>query len=292
MMGTFRPTQLDHSKSFSVLSRFAHYLSYRCDCMSHLWSLTALDSNKPGFDSQARHHIRDVSKTLIAGWKTAHTKDSNAEAPAKQSGKHSTPGLDASAIKISDRSFLNALLAARGTALAVAPGKEVRQLDDAEVVQQALTFILAGWVFFDSWDCKKTLCCTLLRFTCFVCFELPIYLVCTLCADWGAMFTPLLVHSILGAWHDVLDLGFDFLFDRCASVNQFVLCQQWSSVRCVDCYIPCFVTYHVIKSKLQTLLQCMLSVIDHGYLCLATVSQILILFSMHTKGFLSEIIQA
>ncbi|MEW5298014.1 MAG: hypothetical protein WDW36_001178 [Sanguina aurantia] len=104
---------------------------------------------------KARRHIRDVSKTLMAGWRAAHPKDAEVEQTevertdpsSRQHGNAAAPAAAPSgppAVQISDRSFLGTLLTERRDGDA-AVGKHFRQLDDDEVIQQAITFILAGY---------------------------------------------------------------------------------------------------------------------------------------------------
>ncbi|MEW5298017.1 MAG: hypothetical protein WDW36_001181 [Sanguina aurantia] len=106
---------------------------------------------------RVRRHIRAVSTTLIEGWKESHKKKTPLTVPAaapadpdggaKAAADADPPGkaaVDETAVHISDRSFLNALLSGRGAGAAV-PGETVRLLDDSEVLQQAFTFILAGY---------------------------------------------------------------------------------------------------------------------------------------------------
>lgn len=101
--------------------------------------------------------MTDISKTLIAGWKAAHTKKITAttDVTASQNGHNkvtsepSAPavkkGQEAPAlINISDRSFLNALLSGSGLG-DVTPSKEASRITDLDViVEQAITFIFAG----------------------------------------------------------------------------------------------------------------------------------------------------
>ncbi|MEW5314604.1 MAG: hypothetical protein WDW38_006087 [Sanguina aurantia] len=94
---------------------------------------------------RVRRHIREVSKTLIDGWRATHnTKDS-----VKATGSSDMPASDGSpkrtGLKISERSFLSTLLAGQGRADAALAGKEARGLDDVEIVQQAFIFIIAGY---------------------------------------------------------------------------------------------------------------------------------------------------
>lgn len=87
---------------------------------------------------------------LIEGWKAARPNDRrtspagselHAATPAAVTRKEGSKGQD---LKISERSFLSALLAGRGEDGISASGKDGQVLDDAEIVQQAFTFIIAG----------------------------------------------------------------------------------------------------------------------------------------------------
>ncbi|MEW5312029.1 MAG: hypothetical protein WDW38_003692 [Sanguina aurantia] len=118
------------------------------------WLANTLPDAKQVEALRVRRHIREVSTKLIEGWKESHKHKSlivpAAAAPAKPNDDATPaappvkPVVDKTAINISDRSFLNALLSGRGAGAAV-PGEAVRLLDDSEVLQQAFTFILAGY---------------------------------------------------------------------------------------------------------------------------------------------------
>lgn len=113
---------------------------------------------------QARSLVGEVSRSLIAGWKAAHSSQSDqspegapsnqARPPPTHAGSGAGPTHAGSgagspktqaAASVCQRSFLSALLAGRREGLGGgAEGQSVRHLDDAEMVEQALTFLLAG----------------------------------------------------------------------------------------------------------------------------------------------------
>ncbi|MEW5316263.1 MAG: hypothetical protein WDW38_007644 [Sanguina aurantia] len=114
---------------------------------------------------QARSLVGEVSRSLIAGWKAAHSSQSDqspegapsnqARPPPTHAGSGAGPTHAGSgagspktqaAASVCQRSFLSALLAGRREGLGGgAEGQSVRHLDDAEMVEQALTFLLAGY---------------------------------------------------------------------------------------------------------------------------------------------------
>lgn len=104
-----------------------------------------------------------MSTTLIEAWKVNRPKElaakAKAEADAKKTGKLAAPALDqdvskSSAVSISDRSFLSALLAGRGAG-ATPVGKVARLLTDSEVGEMRHTATTQVVVFFtqqESWE--------------------------------------------------------------------------------------------------------------------------------------------
>ncbi|MEW5298011.1 MAG: hypothetical protein WDW38_003697 [Sanguina aurantia] len=131
--------------------------------------------------TQSRKLIRDVSESILADWKRSHALEtSNAGADSETTTGSSSPSsaedhggappIKVSAqLSVSDRSFLNSMMLGRdqpppaakdgfrggeervsagkaAAARGAGEGREARgPLDDAEVVAQALTFILAGY---------------------------------------------------------------------------------------------------------------------------------------------------
>lgn len=104
--------------------------------------------------AKAHHLIRNVSQSLVADWTAAHdiSPSNGHDVGGKKTSPSDVGAAEARPVsQISDRSFLNSLLAVRGkgkaaaaaVALAAARG-EARPLDDKEVVEQTVTFMQAG----------------------------------------------------------------------------------------------------------------------------------------------------
>lgn len=104
--------------------------------------------------AKAHRLIRDVSQSLVADWTAAHNNSpSSVHGTIGMKASPSDEGAAAAGLvsQISDRSFLNSLLAVRGkgdaavTAVALAAARgEARPLDDSEVVEQTVSFMQAG----------------------------------------------------------------------------------------------------------------------------------------------------